>query len=163
MIRLHCNLVPEAPVADVQHRLETIGALCLQRHPVGGSVDVILTDDEEVRRLNRTYRCRDTTTDVLSFSMREGSTPTVPDEVADLPAGEIYISMPQAALQAAELGVDVPDELSRLLVHGLLHLAGHDHPTEHALQAMELLTDEILHAADGQTGAGSIRSGERTH
>lgn len=158
MFRLHCS------PALVESQIPPLGDDCLrglseaaQRtldgYPAGGLIDIILTDDNEVRRLNHSYRGRDSTTDVLSFSLVDDAAPTVaapefpPGE--EFPAGEVYISVPQAAEQARRLGVPLSEELARLLVHGLLHLAGYDHQTEAELQHMERLTEDLLHAEPG--------------
>ncbi len=79
--------------------------------------------DRAMRTLNRRYRGKDKTTDVLSFSMREGAFPRVQPEVL----GDIVIAVPTAARQAAEAGHALGREIEVLLVHGLLHLLGYDH------------------------------------
>ncbi len=76
-----------------------------------------------MRSLNRQYRGKDETTDVLSFSLREGAFPRIQPDVL----GDIVISVPAAARQAAEAGHAVGREIDLLLVHGLLHLMGYDH------------------------------------
>lgn len=76
-----------------------------------------------MRTLNRTYRGKDKTTDVLSFAMREGRFSRIQPELL----GDIVICPPVAARQAAALGHPVRHEIDRLLVHGLLHLVGYDH------------------------------------
>jgi len=76
-----------------------------------------------MRTLNRRYRGKDRATDVLSFSLREGSFPHVQPEVL----GDIVIAVPTAARQAAEAGHPLAREIEFLLVHGLLHLLGYDH------------------------------------
>ena len=82
-----------------------------------------------MRLLNRQYRGVDRTTDVLSFSMLEGETPS-PKEMEGGPPlslGDIVISAPQAMRQAEEIGHPLEDELVFLTVHGILHIIGHDH------------------------------------
>jgi len=76
-----------------------------------------------MRTLNHTWRSKDSTTDVLSFPLREGRFPHIQPEML----GDIVISLPVAARQAAEAGHPLSVELERLLVHGLLHLLGYDH------------------------------------
>jgi probable rRNA maturation factor len=76
-----------------------------------------------MRTLNRQYRGKDRTTDVLSFSLREGPFSEVQPEVL----GDIVIAVPTAARQAAEAGHALGREIEVLLVHGLLHLLGYDH------------------------------------
>ena len=124
-------------------------------------VSVLVTGDETVRRLNRDYRGLDEVTDVLSFSSShagrwqgEVDQPRVhrqsqgagdelpfvypPDEPP--PLGEVVISYPQAQRQASASGQPLYQELAKLIVHGVLHLVGHDHlePQEEAkMQAKE--------------------------
>ena len=85
-------------------------------------LSVMLVDDRTMRRLNRRYRGRDRTTDVLSFPQAEGP--------AGAPAGllgDVVISVPATRRQARERGVRLAEEGDRLLVHGVLHLLGYDH------------------------------------
>jgi probable rRNA maturation factor len=86
-------------------------------------LSVLFVGDRAMRTLNRRYRGKDKTTDVLSFSMREGAFPHVQPEVL----GDIVIAVPTAARQAAEAGHALGREIEVLLVHGLLHLLGYDH------------------------------------
>ncbi len=76
-----------------------------------------------MRTLNRRYRGKDRTTDVLSFPMREGAFADLRPELL----GDIVISVPAAERQAKEAGHSLIREIERLLVHGLLHLLGYDH------------------------------------
>jgi probable rRNA maturation factor len=77
----------------------------------------LVTTDAELRRLNREFRGKDYGTDVLSFPSGDG--------------GEIAISWDRAEMQAGEMGHSVDDELRILMLHGLLHLTGMDHETDH--------------------------------
>ncbi len=114
---------------------------------------MVLTDDEGIRELNRKWRDVDAPTDVLSFPLwEEGAIPDHPG----VPLGDIIISVPYAEKTCAdarhrqrvaeELGVEVEtldwrlkDEIDFLLIHGLLHLVGHDHaePEEEARMRAE--------------------------
>lgn len=76
-----------------------------------------------MRSLNRKYRGKDSTTDVLSFSLREGPFAEVQPHVL----GDIVISVPRAERQAREAGCSFSAEIERLLVHGFAHLLGYDH------------------------------------
>lgn len=76
-----------------------------------------------MRSLNRAWRGKDRTTDVLSFSLREGKHPPVQSSLL----GDVVISAPAAERQAAEAGHSLSREIDILLVHGVLHLAGYDH------------------------------------
>jgi probable rRNA maturation factor len=87
------------------------------------SVGVRFADDAEVQRLNRIYRHKDKTTDVLSFA--SGAVGAGDGGQVDL--GDLVISMPQVRRQAKEIGRRPIDELALMLVHGTLHLLGWDH------------------------------------
>lgn len=151
MFRLHCSPdLPEAVAAETGHRLTAVARRVLSVHVAGGTVEAVLTDDTEVRRLNAAYRGRDRNTDVLSFSLLEdpagpsGGAVVVPPPALEAPAGELYISLQRAVAQAEEQGVTVEEELTRLLVHGLLHLAGFDHRTAAELSVMERETERFV-------------------
>lgn len=79
-------------------------------------LSVLLTDDEGIRGLNNEYRGKDRPTDVLSFPMGDAYM-----------LGDVVVSIERAVVQAAEFKVSEKEELARLLVHGILHLLGHDH------------------------------------
>ncbi|MBB5345604.1 rRNA maturation RNase YbeY [Tunturibacter empetritectus] len=92
-----------------------------------GKVEVLLSDDPTLRRLNRSFRGKNKSTDVLSF-------PT-PAEIAQTHAGDLAISLETAARQAATYGHSLRDEVKILLLHGLLHLSGLDHETDNGEMA----------------------------
>lgn len=81
---------------------------------------ILITSNDEVWKLNRKYRQKDEPTNVLSFPASSQSF-----------SGDIAISAEIAARNAAELGHSVEAELKVLILHGLLHLAGYDHETDH--------------------------------
>ena len=112
-----------------------------------GSVEILLTSDDEIRRLNRTFRKKNKATDVLSFP--------APAEAQGM-AGDLAISLDTAARQAAEQGHTLRDELRILLLHGLLHLAGEDHETDSG----EMAARESELRAQLKLRSGLI---ERTH
>lgn len=104
------------------------------------NVSVVIADDELVRELNDTHRGLDEHTDVLAFSFThegdyygEERQQVVVDQDFVLPPGEseplgeVIISYPQAQRQADAAGHSVENELTVLLIHGTLHLLGHDH------------------------------------
>jgi probable rRNA maturation factor len=84
-----------------------------------GRVNVLVSTDRELRRLNRRFRGKDKATDVLSF-------PSVLDLDRDF-AGDVAISATSAAQSARRLGHSAADEIRILALHGVLHLAGYDH------------------------------------
>ena len=85
-------------------------------------MSILITDDGEIRSLNRGYRGHDRPTDVLSFSQLEGEGPMVQHML-----GDVVISWETARRQALELDCSFEEEMKRLLVHGVLHLLGYDH------------------------------------
>ena len=82
---------------------------------------ILFVGDQRMRSLNRQYRGKDRTTDVLAFAMREAphSSSTV--------LGDVVIAVPTAVRQAKEDQRSLDEELTVLLVHGILHLCGYDH------------------------------------
>ena len=92
-----------------------------------GAVDVLLTGDTALRKLNKDFRGKNKPTDVLSF-------PT-PPEIAKQHAGDLAISLETAARQAKTYGHTLRDEVRILLLHGLLHLSGEDHETDNGEMA----------------------------
>ena len=96
---------------------------------------VTFVTDEEIRNLNREYRDLDMSTDILTFRLDD--TPSFPisfdEEEMMVPdeeeMGDIFISLDTMRRNALEFGVREDEELSRLLLHGLLHLRGLDHKT----------------------------------
>ena len=126
--------------------------LVAQCAEAGSEMGIYITGQEKMRELNRVYRGKDKTTDVLSFSFyvkeAAGSAETdvefpIPEEGA-LHLGELVISLPQAELQAAELGHPVKSELARLLIHGIMHLLGFDHEIDSDAEIMEAREEEIM-------------------
>jgi probable rRNA maturation factor len=91
------------------------------------SLSVCLVGDDQIRELNRTHRGLDSVTDVLSFPV-DALDPLPPDMEREL--GDVVISLAQARRQAADEGVSEREELTHLVVHGVLHLAGFDHETD---------------------------------
>ena len=86
----------------------------------GRAFTCLLTSDAELRRLNNTFLGLDYATDVLSFPALEG----------EESLGELAISAPRAKSQAAEFGHAIEAEIEILMLHGALHLLGHDHETD---------------------------------
>ena len=86
----------------------------------GRAFTCLLTSDAELRRLNNTFLGQDYPTDVLSFPALEG----------EESLGELAISAPRARAQAAEFGHAIEAEIEILMLHGALHLLGHDHESD---------------------------------
>jgi probable rRNA maturation factor len=86
-------------------------------------LSILLTGDEEMTGLNRAFRNRNRATDVLAFSQQEGERGDLHPEVL----GDVVISLPTARRQARDRRHTLMHELTVLLVHGTLHLLGHEH------------------------------------
>ncbi len=102
-----------------------------------GEASVIFVSDKKIHELNRTYRHVDRPTDVLSFGFLD-------DEMSHGMIGDVYISLDTAKRQAEERGAPLNDELLRLMVHGLLHLAGHTHDGEEDTSKMKTIEDRLF-------------------
>ena len=91
-------------------------------------VSLLFTDDQEIKNLNRVYRNNDSPTDVLSFSMNEGSENlSIKNNTDEFLLGDIVISIETAKKNAEYSGHSLLNELNILIIHGLLHLLGFDH------------------------------------
>lgn len=114
---------------------------------------LILTSDAEIHALNREWRERDKPTNVLSFPMLERGyllvlAPEGPPELL----GDIALAYETCAREAADKGIALEDHAAHLIVHGLLHLAGHDHeisPADaDAMEALEIKALALMGIAD---------------
>jgi probable rRNA maturation factor len=110
----------------------------------GSELSVLLTDDDTIRRLNREYRGTDAPTDVLSFAQLEGDAGARPSAGDASHLGDVVISLETARHQAVEYGLSLDDEVAHLLVHGILHLLGHDHELPEEAERMREREEAIL-------------------
>ena len=132
------DLVSERPVKQIARKV-------LESEDVddGSELSVVITGDETVQELNRRFRDRDETTDVLSFGPDNGTDfATPPGTRRQL--GEVVISFPTARRQADEAGHEVLDELLHLLAHGILHILGYDHEQPDEAEAMRKKEESVL-------------------
>jgi probable rRNA maturation factor len=124
--------------------LRALIALTLKREGRrAGEIGVRLTDDPELRELNRRWRKIDRATDVISFAYDEDA----PDAATRPVAGDIVVSMERVLVQAKRYKDTPGTELARLVIHGVLHLAGHDHMKAAERVAMRKREDATLKAA----------------
>jgi probable rRNA maturation factor len=105
-----------------------------------GDVTIVLTNDDTVRRLNRQWRGIDRATDVLSFDY--DGTPT--GRRGRRVDGDLVISIDRVRDQARRYQVTRGEELARLVVHGILHLAGRDHQKPAERQVMRAQENSVL-------------------
>ncbi len=90
------------------------------------SATIVFVADEVIKKLNRQFRGKNYATDVLSFP----SEPEAFEVDQQKHLGEVVISVQRAAAQARDNGVSFSNEVKQLILHGLLHLSGHDHETD---------------------------------
>jgi probable rRNA maturation factor len=130
-------------------RLRVRAVLSALGRPDAG-VSVLLTTDGRIRTLNRRWRGVDHATDVLSFPADDppGSGSTL---------GDLAVSLDIASRRARRAGRSLGEEVDRYLVHGILHLVGHDHQRPGEAREMARLEDELL----GRTGMVTESTGRR--
>ena len=117
---------------------------------------IVLTGDDQIQKLNRTYRRKDRPTDVLAFAQREG---LHADREGRL-LGDVIVSVPTARRQAASASRDLVSEIVMLLAHGLLHLLGWDHDTPSRDRRMRRETERLCRAARGRSAEQAPRKGQ---
>ncbi|HHY31901.1 MAG TPA: rRNA maturation RNase YbeY [Firmicutes bacterium] len=158
-------------IVNLQDKIEVTGELSaalehavtvgLAREGVdisGVEVSVALVDDGRIRELNRQFRGKDASTDVLSFPMDDSD---VPGEPAVL--GDIVISMETAAREAPMPGArGLIHHAVTLVVHGLLHLLGYDHETDADADEMEARERQILAEAAAAAGEDATARDEES-
>jgi probable rRNA maturation factor len=103
-------------------------------------LSLMLTDDREIRELNRRWRGRDTPTNVLSFA----AGPARPAPGAPVVLGDVVLAFETVQREALAQGKPLADHFRHLVVHGVLHLLGHDHEKTREAARMERLECEIL-------------------
>jgi probable rRNA maturation factor len=118
--RQRSRRVPSRPLTAFAKRLATLAP-----KTEANELSIVLAGDATVRGLNRRFRGKDATTDVLSFPCQDA---LLPDGTR--PLGEIVISVAQAARQAGASKHSLARELRVLVIHGYLHLLGYDHEVD---------------------------------
>jgi|SRR5215469_7307626 probable rRNA maturation factor len=140
----------EDRLPDAAGLAEAAAALALRRGeaPAAAIVDITLTDDDEQRTLNRTWRGKDAPTNVLAFPLTSlGADSAVPmPEDAPLLLGDVVLAFETVRREAIEQEKPFADHLRHLVVHGVLHLLGHDH--ENAADAAIMEAREIAILAE---------------
>ena len=124
-------------VALLQLLERAVSAAAEARGVREGEISLTLLDDPGIADLNQRFLGHEGPTDVISFALYEEG---------ELPVGDVYVGLDQAARQAGENGVPLPQELARLAVHGTLHVLGEDHPegAERVESAMWRLQERIV-------------------
>lgn len=144
-------------VADEQQDVEVDGdrlarlaqfVLADRRVPADMELSVLCVDPDTIAELNAHHMGVDAPTDVLAFPIDQPGE-SLPDEPAIL--GDVVLCPAVAARQAAERDLPAAGELELLLVHGILHLLGHDHAEEEERRVMFGLTERLLAAFRAET------------
>ena len=143
-----CTAVVRLLTADFNANVDQLARLttdaCHMLHLSKLQVNVDLVDDPRIQELNRDFRDQDRPTDVLSFPQYDWTTPASTEQVVTAPEdpspepvlGDIAISLPTAQKNSGNIGQGLDREVCFLLVHGLLHLCGHDHEDQDDEQIM---------------------------
>ena len=137
----------------------------LTQHDVepGSGVSVVITTDEEVRSMNKTFRGVDAATDILSFPADP-----LPDEIAeeadDPPyLGDLIVAYPYTLRHAEEAGHAINDEMVLLAIHGTLHLLGYDHDNAEHQQEMWAAQKRALDQAKVKIDVPLFTFGDEDH
>ena len=117
--------------------VEAVVARAAQQVAPPGDVVILLTDDEAVRDLNARFRGKDRPTNVLSFPAPENARPHL---------GDVVLAYGVCAAEAAAQKKPFADHLSHLVIHGILHLMGHDHEADDEAEEMEAKERTLLAA-----------------
>ena len=145
-VEVICEIEGREPDAAA---IETFSLSILDRLGIGNwQMGLVMTDNNGIRKYNREWRGRDSATDVLSFVQDDGeAVPAFPG--APKEAGDVIISLEKVAENAEAWGNSGDEELRRVIIHGILHLHGMDHPGDDYGSGMLKLQEEIL-AETGQ-------------
>lgn len=148
---IHIESTYEYPDALLERAAQA--ALKQQKESPEVDLTIVLADDAHLHELNRDYLGVDAPTDVLSFPASETDGSEIDPQTGSRYLGDIIISVPYAAKGAAKAGHPVESELQLLVVHGVLHLLGHDHAEPKEKARMWKAQAEILKSL----GLGNIQ------
>jgi probable rRNA maturation factor len=114
--------------------------LASEGYPESAELSIILVSVDEIAGYNARFMGREGPTDVLAFPLEQfapGRVPALEPDGPPLTLGDVVIAPEEIERQAADLGVAFQDELSLMVVHGILHLLGWDHQNDAEADAME--------------------------
>jgi probable rRNA maturation factor len=135
-LTVHVNSVEPTPTLTHDDVEAAVRAAAAAETVTRGEISITFFDRAAMAALNETHLGRPGPTDVIAFNLSE------PDD----PLGDVYVCPAVAAESADEYGVELREELLRLVIHGTLHVFGHDHPDGLDREASEMyrLQEEIL-------------------
>lgn len=134
-IDLNSNIKNSYNISDL---MEIAQLVAEKEKRVKGMIEVNLIGDKEMTELNYQYRGKKYPTDVLSFAWNEDK------KIKSQMLGQIYICIPQIKRQAKECDITDQEEFSRMFIHGLLHLSGHDHIKKNQAQKMFKIQEGVI-------------------
>jgi len=127
---------------DELDELKNVVEFALKYQKVENAIfNIIIVDEEEIHKINREYRGKDSVTDVISFALEDDK---VFVETDFRVLGDIYVCIEKVKSQAEEYGHSFKRELAYLTIHGLLHLLGYDHMTSEEEKIMNEVEEMIL-------------------
>jgi len=135
---IHVRLELEAPTISTR-AVKLAAQAALKHQSAEGDLTIVLTDDAQLKKLNRNYLGIDAATDVLSFPASEAD-----PEKGTRYLGDILISVPRADRQARSAGHSLESEVQLLVIHGVLHLLGYDHADAKEKVKMWKVQAEVL-------------------
>ena len=135
---IHIRFDLEAPTISTRS-IKQAAQAALKHRSAEGELTIVLTDDAQLKKLNRNYLGVDAATDVLSFPASEAD-----PETGTRYLGDILISIPRADQQARSAGHSLESEVQLLVIHGVLHLLGYDHADAEEKANMWKVQAEVL-------------------
>ena len=125
-------------IALYESRLDSI----IEALGASGDFSISFVSDEEIRKLNSQYREKDEPTDVLTFRLKDDE--SFPDFGFSEELGDIFISLDAVGRNASSFGVPFSEELTRIMLHGVMHLMGFDHESNDFTKEEMLLKQEDI-------------------
>ena len=131
----------QAKVRLPEQRLRRlIRAVLVDQGVTAAEVSVMLVNDQHIQRLNRRYRGKNRSTDVLAFRMGRGPGESPSPQIL----GDVVVSVETARRTARQLGISWQEEVCRYLVHGTLHLLGYEDVTRRGFCRLHRIQEELL-------------------
>lgn len=157
----YANMREKNPALTIHIYRCICAALEAENVPIPCEINVLVTDDQGIRVINKATRGVDSATDVLSFPMFQFEPGKLPENVEDLvdpqtgllPLGDMAISLERAKDQAKRFGNTLKREVGYLTIHSVLHLLGYDHLDEGEMKRQMRTREEIIAAEIGITRA----------
>ena len=118
-------------------------------------INLILTNNTEIKKLNQKWRKKNQATDVLSFPYFDFKNLKFLEELKQIPEanfvfGEIFISVPYIKKQAQENNISLKEEMFKIFIHGILHIFGYNHLKDQDFLEMKTLEDKIFNSLVGE-------------